>query len=326
VSAKDKDIAEKKFESFDDVFAAIVNAFFAMRGIKDRVDPKALENIKPRTSYKSSDDEVREQERDVIKLWKRPDGETVICLVGLENQSSIDKYMSLRVMSYEGADYRAQLPVKPKGPKPHFVITLVLYFGVKRRWQKDLSLHEVLNVPEQYRQVVNDVKLNVIELAWLSDEQEKLFKNGQDKEVNDEQDKKVKDDAYYLVHMLGQIRRGEDITIPPVDTLEHLSDFLYVLEALVGSKKYKVILDKNNPEQGGNIKMRYAKMFEAVRQEGRIEGRNEGRIEGRNEGRDEGRIEGRDEACIAIRARLIAGGMSPKEADKYVNPILAGAN
>ena len=68
--------------------------------------------------------------------------------------------------------------------------------------------------------------------------------------------------------------------------------------------------------------MRYAKMFEAVKQEGR----NEGRIEGRNEGRDEGRIEGRDEACIAIRARLIAGGMSPKEADKYVNPILAGAN
>ena len=64
--------------------------------------------------------------------------------------------------------------------------------------------------------------------------------------------------------------------------------------------------------------MRYAKMFEAVRQEGRIEGRDEGRIEGR--------IEGRDEACIAIRARLIAGGMSPKEADKYVNPILAGAN
>ena len=42
--------------------------------------------------------------------------------------------------------------------------------------------------------------------------------------------------------------------------------------------------------------------------------------------RDEGRIEGRDEARTAIRARLIAGGMSPEEADKFVNPILAGAN
>ena len=55
-------------------------------------------------------------------------------------------------------------------------------------------------------------------------------------------------------------------------------------------------------------------MFEAVRQEGR----DEGRIEGR----DEGRIEER----TAIRARLIAGGMSPEEADKFVNPVLAGAN
>ena len=56
--------------------------------------------------------------------------------------------------------------------------------------------------------------------------------------------------------------------------------------------------------------MRYAKMFEAVRQEGR----------------DEGRIEGRDEACIAIRARLIAGGMSPEEADNFINPVLANGS
>ena len=56
-------------------------------------------------------------------------------------------------------------------------------------------------------------------------------------------------------------------------------------------------------------------MFEAVRQEGRIEGR------------DEGRIEGRDEAYANVRSRLISElGMSPEEADKFVNPVLAGAN
>ena len=52
--------------------------------------------------------------------------------------------------------------------------------------------------------------------------------------------------------------------------------------------------------------MRYAKMFEAVRQEGRIEGRNEARA--------------------AIRARLIAGGMSPEEADNFINPVLANGS
>ena len=46
------------------------------------------------------------------------------------------------------------------------------------------------------------------------------------------------------------------------------------------------------------------------------------RDEGRNEGRDEGRIE----ACTAIRARLIAGGMSPEEADNFINPVLANGS
>ena len=42
--------------------------------------------------------------------------------------------------------------------------------------------------------------------------------------------------------------------------------------------------------------------------------------------RDEGRIEGRDEARAAIRARLIAGGMSPEEADNFINPVLANGS
>ena len=50
--------------------------------------------------------------------------------------------------------------------------------------------------------------------------------------------------------------------------------------------------------------------------------RDEGRIEGRIEGHDEGRIE----ACTAIRARLIAGGMSPEEADNFINPVLANGS
>ena len=57
--------------------------------------------------------------------------------------------------------------------------------------------------------------------------------------------------------------------------------------------------------------MRYAKMFEAVRQEGRIEGR----------------IEGRDEAYANVRSRLISElGMSPEEADNFINPVLANGS
>lgn len=139
-----QDITEKNLEWFNDVFADIVNAFFAINGIDSVINPDDLQDAKARTSYKS-ENKVREQERDVAKFWNSPDGEAVICLVGLENQTSIDTYMPLRVIGYEGADYRSQIPVSKK---PHFVITIILYFGITRPWPKRRSLHERLNVPE----------------------------------------------------------------------------------------------------------------------------------------------------------------------------------
>ncbi|MBQ9896298.1 MAG: hypothetical protein IJQ63_10075 [Synergistaceae bacterium] len=65
--------------------------------------------------------------------------------------------------------------------------------------------------------------------------------------------------------------------------------------------------------------MKLPSLFDAARAEG--EARGEAR------GRAEGRAESRTEACSDIRQRLIAElGMSPEEADRFVNPVLAGAN
>ena len=69
--------------------------------------------------------------------------------------------------------------------------------------------------------------------------------------------------------------------------------------------------------------MKLPSLFDAARAEG--EARGEAIGEARGEAR--GRAEGRTEERAAIRQRLIAElGMSPEEADRFVNPILAGAN
>ena len=47
--------------------------------------------------------------------------------MGIENQTNYDKDMPLRVISYDGAHYRAQIGQDIKYP----VITLVLYFVQK---------------------------------------------------------------------------------------------------------------------------------------------------------------------------------------------------
>lgn len=85
-----------------------------------------------------------------------------------------DKFMPLRVIGYDGAAYRNQLNEKLKN-KCYPVITLVLYFGTKRRWKRYKSLKEVMNIPVDLEPFITDYKINVFELAWLTDEQINSF-------------------------------------------------------------------------------------------------------------------------------------------------------
>ena len=93
--------------------------------------------------------------------------------------------MSLRVLGYDGASYRDQLywekdedgKRRRNKNKRYPVITLVLYFGMNH-WKKPRSLYENLDdVAAEIRPFVNDYKVNLFEIAWLTDEQLKYFKS-----------------------------------------------------------------------------------------------------------------------------------------------------
>lgn len=215
----DKDIAEKALEWLPDIFADIVNAYFAIHGIKRTVQPHELMDTKERSVYVSSGD-LRDQERDVVKLWTT--GEAVICLMGFENQTDVDPYMSFRVLGYEGGDYRYQLT--QKGAR-YPVITIVLYFGTDERWTANKTLYERLNVPDDLKKVVNDCRVNVFELAWLSEEDEQLFKS----------------DFKHVVHYLRQIRMGKERKMLP-DPLIHAPELLTLLKALAKDDRYDDVI------------------------------------------------------------------------------------
>ena len=76
----------------------------------------------------------------------------MISLIGFENQTEADRDMPLRVLGYDGADYRNQLSAKG-GLYP--VVTLVLYFG-ESPWTEPRSLYERVSVPEALSPFVND--------------------------------------------------------------------------------------------------------------------------------------------------------------------------
>ena len=166
-----KDIIEKTLEGYNDVFADIVNGL--LFDGEPVIDEKALVDATPTSMYKL-DGGVHEEERDVAKYWVKQ-GEKVnvrISLLGMENQTKYDPDMPLRVMGYDGAAYRAELAGKDRYP----VVTLVLNFSTKR-WGKAKSLYDCLNVPEELRPYVSNYRINVFDIAFLTDEQISRFHN-----------------------------------------------------------------------------------------------------------------------------------------------------
>lgn len=168
----EKDKVQRTLESYNDVFADIVNVLL-FNG-EETVKENELTDAQPFSYYKMDGKKINSQERDVSKFWNN--GQIRLSLIGLENQMKTDKYMPLRVIGYDGAAYRAQLLEKRKEPC-YPIITLVLYFGTKRHWKHNRTLKEVITIPSDLDPFVNDYKINVFELAWLTDEQIEMFKS-----------------------------------------------------------------------------------------------------------------------------------------------------
>ena len=116
---------------------------------------------------------LHEQERDIVKLWKERDMEFAI--YGMENQTLPEKYMPLRILGYDGASYRSQLQKKRK--RPVAVLTIVLYFGTDKVWDKPTHLKDVIYIPEGLGEYVNDYKITVFNIAWLTEEEIARFKS-----------------------------------------------------------------------------------------------------------------------------------------------------
>ena len=102
---QEKDILEKTLKSYNDVFADIVNVlvFNGERVIKE----DDLEDRATFSAYKA-EGRLRLQERDVSKYWRK--SMVKLVLIGLENMTAVSRYMPLRVIGYDGAAYRDQIP------------------------------------------------------------------------------------------------------------------------------------------------------------------------------------------------------------------------
>lgn len=156
-----KDKCEKILEDYNDVFADIYNVLVFN---KRYLDENGLEAGPTESIYKAEEGDLKEQRRDVLKTYRKQN--FVICSLGIENQSTIDKYMPLRVMGYDYASYRSQLDNKKE---LILTITIVLNFSEKR-WNQPTNLHGLLRLPRGLKHLVQDYEVKVYDIAFLEDD------------------------------------------------------------------------------------------------------------------------------------------------------------
>ena len=256
-----KDITEKNLEELDDVFADIINVLL-FKGER-LVQEDELEADTTKSMFKA-DGKIHEQERDVSKFWKN--GEIRISILGIENQTKQDSDMPLRIISYDGASYKQQL-LNEKQKKRYPVTTIVLYFGTDEKWNTSKSLYDCFEIPEKLKPFVNNYKINVFNIAWLSEKTIDMFKSD-----------------FKLIAQYFRTKRLNKKYTGSKEKLQHANETLKMFSALTGDDTFEKVYNENNLEKGG---VTMCDVVERIRNEGRAEGKAEGRVEGKENAREE---------------------------------------
>ena len=254
-----KDLSEKILVAYDDVFADIVNVL--MFNGQEKIRPEELEDRGVKAFYKENG-MLHEMERDVVKRWRK--GEVRFACIGIENQTTADPDMTLRVIGYDGAAYRAQLSEEKKRQERYPVVTIVLYFGYDKKWDKPLHLLEKLTVPEGFDPYVNDYKVNLFQVAWMTDEQVEMFQS----------DFKVVADYF--------VQKQKNNSYTPTKTeIKHVEAVLQLLSIMEHDYRFMEAIHRDDGKENRNM----CDVLDVVENRGRKEGRTEGRTEGRAEGK-----------------------------------------
>ena len=102
------------------------------------------------------------------------------------------------------------------------VVTLVLYFGYDRHWKTPRTLFECLEIPEEVRPYVNDYRMNLFEIAYLSDEQVRMFTS----------DFKIVAD--YFV----QMRKNKNY-VASAETIKHVHELLQLMAVMTRDNRFE---------------------------------------------------------------------------------------
>ena len=103
---------------------------------------------------------------------------------------------------------------------------MVLYYGTDRKWTVPTNIKSLIKVPDGLDKYVNDVKANVFEIAWLTDEQISKFKS----------------DFKIVANFFVNKRKNKDYILDDKTTIKHVDEILKFLSVMTGDNRYEELL------------------------------------------------------------------------------------
>ncbi len=213
-----KDLTEKNLEFYPDVFADILNVLLYQG--EQVVSAEELQPAPTETLYMGKEDKLHNQFHDVSKYVVH--GGCIRMQYTLENQSRGERSMVLRKAGHEGAVYREQIERKDTYP----VISCTLHWG-KTCWRQPRSLMQLWKkdyIPEVARKYIDNIKLQVFDMAHLPGKIRKYFKS----------------DMRIIVDYLAE---GKDY-IPTRQHIVHIKALLMMLRELTEDERYEAIIEE----------------------------------------------------------------------------------
>ena len=297
-----KDITQKNFEAYNDVFSDIVNG--TLFDGREVIKPESLVDAVAKSQYKADDNVIHEQERDVAKYWTDKNCYIRLALLGVENQLAIDMDMPLRVIGYDGSSYRDEMNqdeivIDEETGKKHKirhkrypVVTIVLYFG-KTPWKRPLSLYDVLEISDDLKPFVNDYKINLIDVPRLTEGQVEKFTS----------------DFQIIADYFVQLSKNNDY-VPKDKIIRHTDSFLKLMSVLTQDNKYVEMGRKISHEMEG---FNMCKVLDKAEARGKAIGEARGMAIGEARGEARGKAIGALNNTIEILRVIIAKNSWSKE-------------
>ena len=147
-----------------------------------------------------------------------------LAAIGFKNETAEESDMPLRVMSYDAAGYRAQ--ISNGSDRRYPVVSLVLYYGYKKKWSKAKTLYDRLEVPDKLKRYVFDYGMNLFQIAYLDDATVAKFKS----------------DFRFVADYFVQMRKTGRY-IAPDEKITHVQEMLSLMSALTDDNRFSDVYE-----------------------------------------------------------------------------------